>query len=49
MGGEADPGGERHLTVTRAVFTRAYLLEKWALRAKEGVKRKPRDIRQEGG
>jgi len=40
-GGRPIPGGERRRIVARAAFARVYLLEKWDLGSKKGVKIKP--------
>ena len=48
-GGRPIPGGERWRIVARAALVRVYLLEKWDLGSKEGVKRKPSHFRQDCG
>ena len=44
-GGRPIPGGERRRIVARAAFASEYLLEKWDLGSKEGVKMKPSHFR----
>jgi len=48
-GGRPIPGGERWRIVASAVCARVYLLEKWDLGSKEGVKIKPSHIRRACG
>jgi len=48
-GGRPIPEGERRRIVARAVFARAYHLEKWDLRSKAGVKIKPSHFRRDCG
>jgi len=48
-GGRPIPGGERRRIVARAAFARVYLLEKWGLGSKEGVKIKPSYLRRDCG
>jgi len=43
------PGRERRQIVASAAFTRVYLLEKWGLGSKEGVKIKPSHFRWDCG
>jgi len=45
-GGRPMPGGERQRIVASAALVRVYLLEKWDLRSKEGVKMKPSHFMQ---
>jgi len=42
---KAHPGGERRRIVARAAFASVYLLEKWDLGSKAGVKMKPSHFR----
>jgi len=42
-------GGERRRIVARAAFATVYLLEKWDLGSKAGVKRKPSHFRRDCG
>jgi len=48
-GGRPIPGGERRRIVARPVFASVYLLEKWDLESKEGVKMKPSHFRWDCG
>jgi len=47
-GGRRIPGGERRRIVARAAFPSIYLLEKWDLGSKAGVKMKPSHFRWDG-
>jgi len=49
VGGKAHPGGERRRIVARAAFASEYLLEKWDLGSKAGVKMKPNYFRPDCG
>jgi len=48
-GGRPIPGGERRRMVARAAFASVYLLEKWDLGSKTGVKMKPNHFRRDCG
>jgi len=48
-GGRPIPGEERRRIVASAVLARVYLLEKWDLGSKEGVKIKPSHYRRDYG
>jgi len=48
-GGRPIPGGERRRIVARAAFASRYILEKWDLGSKVGVKMKPSHFRRDCG
>ena len=49
QGGRPIPGGERQRIVDKVTFASVYLLEKWNLGSKEGVKIKPSHFRRDCG
>ena len=49
VGRKAHPRGERRRIVARAAFASVYLLEKWDLGPKAGVKMKPSHFRRDCG